>query len=150
MGNSHEPSQLNSNSWTIESEAKHGYCFKSFNFGVVCYTAKANWYNYKLIISSEWKNPRQKEHQERMVPINTKCKQSAQEPPSLSLIKSKSALAGIAQWIEHGLGTKGSPVWFSARAHAWIVGQVPSGGHVRGNHTSVFLSLSLSPSLKVN
>ena len=51
------------------------------------------------------------------------------------------ALAGVAQWIEHGLGTKGSPVQFPVRAHAWVAGQVPNGGHVRGNHTLMFLSL---------
>ena len=58
------------------------------------------------------------------------------------------ALAGVAQWIECGLWTKASPVLFPVRARAWVVGQVPSGGHVRGNHTLMFLSLSFSlPSL---
>ena len=58
------------------------------------------------------------------------------------------ALAGVAQWIECGLQTKGSLVQFPVRAHAWVVGQVPSGGHVRGNHTLMFLSPSYSlPSL---
>ena len=28
------------------------------------------------------------------------------------------------------------------RAHAWVAGQVPSGGHMRGNHTLIVLSLS--------
>ena len=28
---------------------------------------------------------------------------------------------------------KGSLVQFPVRAHAWVVGQVPSGGHVKGN-----------------
>ena len=37
-----------------------------------------------------------------------------------------------------------SQVWFPVRAHAWVVGQVPSRGHVRGNHTLMFLSLSFS------
>ena len=50
-------------------------------------------------------------------------------------------LAGVAQWIERGLQTTGLPVRFPVRAHAWIAGQVPSGGHMRGNHTSIFLSL---------
>ena len=54
------------------------------------------------------------------------------------------ALAGVAQWIEHGLQTKGLPVRFPVRAHAWVVGQVPSGGHMRVNHTLIFLSLSFS------
>ena len=31
---------------------------------------------------------------------------------------------------------------FPVRAHAWVAGQVPSGGHMRGNHTLIFLSLS--------
>ena len=30
------------------------------------------------------------------------------------------------------------------RAHAWVAGQVLSGGHMRGNHTLMFLSLSFS------
>ena len=53
-------------------------------------------------------------------------------------------LAGVAQWTECGLWTKRSPVQFPVRAHAWVVGQVPSGGQVRGNHTLIFLSLSFS------
>ena len=56
-------------------------------------------------------------------------------------------LAGVAQWIEHGLQTKGSLVRFPVRAHAWVAGQVPSGGHVRGNHILMFLSLFFSPVL---
>ena len=43
-----------------------------------------------------------------------------------------------------GLRTKGSPVRFPVRAHAWVMGRVLSGGHVRGNHTLMFLSLSFS------
>ena len=54
------------------------------------------------------------------------------------------ALAGVAQWIECGLGTKGSPVQFPVRAHSWVAGQVPSGVHMRGNHTLMFFSLSFS------
>ena len=54
------------------------------------------------------------------------------------------ALAGVAQWIECGLQTKGSPVLLPVRAHAWVAGQVPSGGHVRGNLTLMFLFLSFS------
>ena len=56
----------------------------------------------------------------------------------------KKHLAGVAQWIEHGLRTKGSLVRFPVRAHAWVAGQVPSGGQVRGNHILMFLSLSFS------
>ena len=54
------------------------------------------------------------------------------------------ALTGVAQWIEHGLQTKRLLVQFLVRAYAWVVGQIPSWGHVRGNHTLVFLSLSFS------
>ena len=50
----------------------------------------------------------------------------------------------MAQWIGASLQTKGLLVGFPVRAHAWVVGQVPSGGHVRGNHTLMFLSLSFS------
>ena len=51
------------------------------------------------------------------------------------------ALAGIAQWIECGLRTKGLLVRFPVRAHAWVAGQAPSGG----NHTLMFLSLPPLP-----
>ena len=44
-----------------------------------------------------------------------------------------------------GLGSNGSPVRFPFGAHAWVVGQVPSRGRVTGNHTLMFLSLSLPP-----
>ena len=46
------------------------------------------------------------------------------------------------------LQTKGLLVGFPVRAHAWAVGQVPSAGHARGNHTLKLLSLSLT--LKIN
>ena len=50
--------------------------------------------------------------------------------------------------LSAGLQTKGSPVWFPVRAHAWVAGWVPSRGHMRGNHTMMFLSLSFPlPSL---
>ena len=54
--------------------------------------------------------------------------------------------------LSTGLQTKGSPVQVPVRAHAWVVGQVPSWGCTRGNHTLIFLSLSFSlPSpLKIN
>ena len=55
-----------------------------------------------------------------------------------------SALAGVAQWIERGLRTKEAPVRFPVGSHAWVAGQVPSGGHVRGNHTLMFLAHSFS------
>ena len=53
-------------------------------------------------------------------------------------------LAGVAQWIERRLRTKGLLVQFLVRAHAWVAGQVPSGGHMRGDHALIFLSLSFS------
>ena len=37
----------------------------------------------------------------------------------------RTALASVAQWIEHRLGTKGWLVRFPVRAHAWAAGQVP-------------------------
>ena len=47
------------------------------------------------------------------------------------------ALAGVAQWIEHGLQTKGLLVWL-------VAGQVPSWGHVRETpHIDVSLPLFL-------
>ena len=54
------------------------------------------------------------------------------------------ALAGVAQWLSAGLRIKGLLVLFPIRAHTWVVGQVPSRGRVRGNHTLMFLSLSFS------
>ena len=56
----------------------------------------------------------------------------------------RGGLPGVAQWIEHGLQTKGSPVLSPVRAHVWVAGQVPSRGHTRGNHTLMLLSLSFS------
>ena len=55
------------------------------------------------------------------------------------------AQAGVAQWIERGLRTKGSPGWFPIRAHAWVTGLVSSTGCARGNHTLMFPSLFLPP-----
>ena len=50
-------------------------------------------------------------------------------------------------WLS-GLSTilraKGSLVQFPVRAYAWVAGQIPSWGCVRGNHTLMFLSLSFS------
>ena len=57
-------------------------------------------------------------------------------------------LAGVAQWIERGLQTKGSLVRFPVRVHASVAGQVPSGGggSVRGSRALMILSLFfLSP-----
>ena len=46
--------------------------------------------------------------------------------------------------LSAGLRTQKSLVPFPVRAHAWVAGQVPSGGRMRGNHTLIFLSLSFS------
>ena len=68
--------------------------------------------------------------------------------------RESSALASVAQWIEHGPVNQrvtGQRVQFPVRAHAWVAGQVPSGGHMRSNHTLMFLSLSFSfPSPQIN
>ena len=46
-------------------------------------------------------------------------------------------LAGVAQWIEHEFVNQVSGS--IPRAHAWIVGQVPSWGHARDSQ-QMFLS----------
>ena len=46
--------------------------------------------------------------------------------------------------LSAGLKTKRSLVRFPVRAHAWVWGQVPGWGHMRDNHTLMFLSLSFS------
>ena len=46
--------------------------------------------------------------------------------------------------LSTGLQTKGLLVLFPVRAHAWVVGQDPSRGRTRGNHTLMFLSLFFS------
>ena len=58
------------------------------------------------------------------------------------------ALAGVAHWIAwHPVNQGGRWFDFPSRAQAWVAGWVPSVGHMRGNHTLMFLSLSFSPSL---
>ena len=52
-------------------------------------------------------------------------------------------LVWLSGWSA-SLKTKGLPVQFPVRAHAWVAGQVPSRGHARGNHTLIFLSPSFS------
>ena len=66
--------------------------------------------------------------------------------------RNKLSLADVAQWLSVGLKTKGSLVRFPVRAHAWVIGQVPSGGRARAKQTLMFLSLSpsLPCSLKIN
>ena len=44
--------------------------------------------------------------------------------------------------LSASLRSRGLLVQFPVRAHAWVAGQVPSRGCVRGNHTLMFLSLS--------
>ena len=62
------------------------------------------------------------------------------------------ALAGVAQWIEYQPVNKESLTPVPVRAHAWVAGQVPSWGHVGGNHTLMFPFLfpSLPLCLKLN
>ena len=49
-------------------------------------------------------------------------------------------LSGLSTHLQ----TTGSLVQFPVRAPDWVAGQVPSEGHMRGNHTLIFLSLSFS------
>ena len=58
------------------------------------------------------------------------------------------ALAGMAQWIEHRPANQRVAGSIPSGGTLWVVGQVPSRGHVRGNHTLMFLSLS--PSLPLS
>ena len=46
--------------------------------------------------------------------------------------------------LSAGLQTKGLLVRFPVRAHACVVGQVRSRGHLRGDHTLMFLTLCFS------
>ena len=56
----------------------------------------------------------------------------------------KNGLAGMAQWIELWTAKQKVAGSFPVRAHAWVVGQVPNRGHVKGNHTLMFLSFFFS------
>ena len=64
--------------------------------------------------------------------------------------ETKTLKANLLPWLgwlsglSTRLGTKGSPVGFPVRTHAWVAGQVPSGECKRGNHTLMFLSFSFS------
>ena len=58
--------------------------------------------------------------------------------------KTHIALAGVAQWIECCPDNQRVASSVPSLAHAWVVGQVPSKGHVRGNHTLILLSISFS------
>ena len=71
---------------------------------------------------------------------------------NLYKIIKKMALAGMAQWIECCLQTKGSPVRFPVRAYAWVVAGSPVKGMHQRNHTLMLFSLSfpLLPPLSKN
>ena len=62
------------------------------------------------------------------------------------------SLAGVAHWLSTSLWTDGLLVRSPVGAHAWVVGQVSNRGHMRGNHTLMFLFLSptLLLCLKIN
>ena len=45
--------------------------------------------------------------------------------------------------LNAGLQTKRSPIRFPVRAHAWVVGQVPSWGCARGNQLMFLSHMSL-------
>ena len=60
------------------------------------------------------------------------------------------ALAGVAQWIEcWPVNQKGLRFNSQSRARAWVVGQVLCRGCSRGNHTLMFLSLSLTKNKRI-
>ena len=72
-------------------------------------------------------------------------------PPNFALkTVHKVWLSGLSA----GLWTEKSWVWFSVRACAWVAGQVPSWGRVRGNLlmylSHIYVSLPLFLSLKIN
>ena len=57
------------------------------------------------------------------------------------ILKVRTALAGVAQWVEHWPANWKFSDRFPVRARAQVVGQVPNWGCVRGNQ-SMFLFLS--------
>ena len=46
--------------------------------------------------------------------------------------------------LSTGLQTKGLLVQFLVRVHAWVAGQIPSTGHMKGNHT-LKIKISVEP-----
>ena len=66
------------------------------------------------------------------------------------------SLAGAAHWIECQSANQKVAGSVLIRAHAWVAGQVPGWGHVRGNqlmflsHINVSLPLFLPPSLPLS
>ena len=59
----------------------------------------------------------------------------------LLALKFSWAMAGVAQWIECWRVNQKVSSSIPVRAYAWAVGQVPSRGCPRGNHTLMFPSL---------
>ena len=57
-------------------------------------------------------------------------------------------LVWLSRGLSRGLRIKELLLPFPVRARAWVVGQVPSRGSMRGNHTLMFFSLS--PSLPLS
>ena len=47
-------------------------------------------------------------------------------------------------WLSGLSASRGLPLRFLVRPHTWVVGQVPSRGHVKDNHTLMYLSLCFS------
>ena len=61
--------------------------------------------------------------------------------------------SGVAQWIKHGPANQRVASLIPSQGLAWVLGEVPSRGCSRGNHTLMFLSLSFFfplLSLKIN
>ena len=56
----------------------------------------------------------------------------------------KKALAGVAQWIECRPVNQRVAGWIPSQGTCLGCGLGPSGGHLTGNHTLIFLSLSFS------
>ena len=53
------------------------------------------------------------------------------------------ALDSVTQWIERWPATPKVNL-IPSKVHAWVAGQVPSRGRIRGNHIATLLFLSLS------
>ena len=55
------------------------------------------------------------------------------------------ALASVAQWIEHWPENQRVASLIPHQGTAWVAGQIPGGGgRMTSNHTLMFLSLSFS------
>ena len=63
----------------------------------------------------------------------------------VGLLKTQiAALAGAAQWIELGLANQRVTSLIPSQGTAWVAGQVPSRGCVRGNHTLMLSLIHIS------